>query len=162
MTVRLPLERIPERLALYQEGLAAGGHDAALQQRRMQQAAVWRHVYVAESQAQAEDALASCMLHTRHHMDHARAAYNPPDFHVDPALLNPWNNPLVADEVGVRYALDTGAVYGTPQRVAEQIAALRQAGVQHMLCQMSFGYMTHEHIMTSMRLFGTHVLPAFR
>ncbi len=162
MTVRLPLERIPERLALYQEGLAASGQDTATQQRLMQQAAVWRHVYVAESDAQAEDDLAASMLHTRQHMSHARAAYNPPDFHVDPALLNPWNSPLVADEAGVRYALDTGAVYGTPKRVTEQIAALRQAGVQHLLCQMSFGYMTHEQIMRSMHRFGEQVLPVCR
>ena len=67
LTVRLPLERIPERFKLYQEGLAAGGHDEATQQHRMQQAAIWRHVYVAESNAQAEDDLAAVMLHTRQH-----------------------------------------------------------------------------------------------
>jgi len=128
----------------------------------MQQAAVWRHVYVAESNAQAEDDLAAAMLHTRQHMGHARAAYNPPDFQVDPGLLNPWNNPLVSDAEGVRYSLDTGAVYGTSQRVADQVAALHQAGVQHLLCQMSFGYMAHDRIMASMRRFGEQVMPAFR
>jgi alkanesulfonate monooxygenase SsuD/methylene tetrahydromethanopterin reductase-like flavin-dependent oxidoreductase (luciferase family) len=162
LTVRLPLERIPERFKLYQEGLAAGGHDETTQQHRLQQAAVWRHVYVAESNAQAEDDLAAAMLHTRQHMGHARAAYNPPDFQVDPGLLNPWNNPLVSDAEGVRYSLDTGAVYGTSQRVADQVAALRQAGVQHLLCQMSFGYMAHDRIMASMRRFGEQVMPAFR
>lgn len=162
LTVRLPLARIPERLKLYQEGLAAGGHDAATQQRLMQQAAIWRHVYVAESTAEAEDDLATALLHTRQHMGHARAAYNPPDFQVDPGLLNPWNNPLVSDAEGVRYTLDTGAIYGTPQHVAEQVAALRQAGVQHLLCQMSFGYIAHDKIMASMRRFGEQVMPAFR
>jgi alkanesulfonate monooxygenase SsuD/methylene tetrahydromethanopterin reductase-like flavin-dependent oxidoreductase (luciferase family) len=162
LTVRLPLERISERLKLYQEGLAAGGHDEVTQQRLMQQAAIWRHVYVAESRAQAEDELAAAMLHTRQHMGHARAAYNPPDFQVDTALLNPWNNPLVSDAEGVRYALDSGAVYGTPQQIAEQVAALRQAGVQHLLCQMSFGYISHDKIMASMRRFGEQVMPALR
>ena len=162
LTVRLPLASIPQRLKLYQEGLAMGGHDSATQQRLLQQAAVWRHVYVAESAAQAEDELSAAMLFTRHHMHYARQAYNPADFHVDPALLNPWANPQVSDAEGLRYSLETGAVYGPPARVAEQIAALRQAGVQHLLCQMSFGGMAHDKIMASMERFGTQVMPAFR
>jgi alkanesulfonate monooxygenase SsuD/methylene tetrahydromethanopterin reductase-like flavin-dependent oxidoreductase (luciferase family) len=68
----------------------------------------------------------------------------------------------VSDDEGVRYSLETGAVYGTPQHVAEQIAALRQAGVQHLLCQLSFGYLAHEKIMASMRRFGEQVMPHFR
>lgn len=162
MTVRLALERIPERFKLYQEGLAAGGHDQATQERLLRQAAVWRYVYVADSNAQAEDDLAASMRHTRQHMAHAREAYNPADFHVDTALLNPWNNPQVADDEGIRYALDTGALYGTPRRVAEQVAALQQAGVHNLMCQMSFGYLPHDNIMASMRRFGEQVLPSFR
>jgi alkanesulfonate monooxygenase SsuD/methylene tetrahydromethanopterin reductase-like flavin-dependent oxidoreductase (luciferase family) len=53
-------------------------------------------------------------------------------------------------------------VYGTSQRVADQVAALRHAGVQHLLCQMSFGYMAHDKIMASMRRFGEQVMPALR
>lgn len=162
MTVRLPLARIPERLQLYEEGLVEGGHDAATRRRLRQQVAIWRHIYVADSQAAAEDDLAAAMLHTRQHMSQARAAYNPADFHVDVSLLNPWNNPLVADAEGVRFSLETGALYGTASQVAEQVAELHQAGVEHLLCQMSFGYMPHEKIMASMRRFGKQVLPAFR
>jgi alkanesulfonate monooxygenase SsuD/methylene tetrahydromethanopterin reductase-like flavin-dependent oxidoreductase (luciferase family) len=162
LTVRLSLDSIPERLKLYREGLETGGHAVALQEQLMQQAAVWRHVYVAESQAQAEDDLSAAMLATRHHMHHARSTYNPSDFELDPALLNPWANPEVSDTEGVRYVLETGAVYGTPARVAEQIAALRQAGVQHVLCQMSFGGMPHDRIMASMERFSTQVMPSCR
>jgi hypothetical protein len=45
--------------------------------------------------------------------------------------------------------------------VAEQVAELRQAGVGHLLCQMSFGYLDHERIKASMRRFGETVIPAF-
>jgi alkanesulfonate monooxygenase SsuD/methylene tetrahydromethanopterin reductase-like flavin-dependent oxidoreductase (luciferase family) len=162
LTVRLPLGRVRERLALYAEGLAAGGHPAPIRDRLLRDVAVWRHVYVAESQAEAEDDLAAAVLHTRQHMLHARAAWNPADFRVDPALLNPFNDPRVPDEEGVRYSLETGAICGTPRRVAEQIDELREAGVHHVLCQMSFGYLAHEKILASMGRFGTHVLPAFR
>src|SRR5947199_255346 len=79
--------------------------------------ALWRFVHIAESQAQAEDELATALLETRRHMVHARSTYNPPDFHVPSSRVNPWNDPLVSHEDGVRYSLQTGALYGTAQRV---------------------------------------------
>src|SRR5262245_12772577 len=57
LTSRLPVERIGERWALYKEGLAEGGHDEAACERLLAQAALWRNVYVAETDAQAEDEL---------------------------------------------------------------------------------------------------------
>jgi alkanesulfonate monooxygenase SsuD/methylene tetrahydromethanopterin reductase-like flavin-dependent oxidoreductase (luciferase family) len=162
VTPRIPIERIPERLALYEAGLAESGEDEATQRERRRQAGIWRYVHVAESQAQAEDELAAALLHTRQHMMHAREAYNPPDFHVDPSLLNPWTDPRVPDDEGVRYSLDTGSLFGTPARVAEQVAALRDAGAHHLLCQMSYGHLPHATLMASMRRFGEQVMKKFR
>ena len=162
MTPRIPVARIPERLALYDEGLADGGFDEATCVRLRRDVAVWRHVYVGESQAEAEDTLAAAVLATRHHMLHARAAFNPDDFRVDPALLNPFNDPAVSDEEGVRWSLDTGALCGTPARVAEQLRELADSGVRHLLAQLSFGYLPHEKIVRSMRRFAADVMPRFR
>jgi alkanesulfonate monooxygenase SsuD/methylene tetrahydromethanopterin reductase-like flavin-dependent oxidoreductase (luciferase family) len=162
MTPRIPIARIPERLALYDDGLVEGGHDAATRARLREQAAIWRHVYVGESQAEAEDTLRGAVLHTRQHMIHARTAYNPSDFHVDPAFLNPFTDPAVPDDEGVRWSLETGALCGTAERVAEQVAELREAGVGHLLCQLSFGYLPHDRIVASMRRFAACVMPRFR
>ena len=162
LTSRIPLGTIPERLRLYEEGLAAGGHPPAVRARLREDVAVWRHVYVAPSQAQAEDELAGTLAHTRRHMLEARAAHNPDDYRVDPAVVNPFNDPQVSEGEAVRFSLATGALYGTPERVAEQVAALRDAGVHHVLAQMSFGYLGHERIVASMRRFGDLVMPAFR
>src|SRR5215475_2029380 len=51
---RIPLARMPERLTLYETGLAESGLDAPAQARLREQAALWRFVHVAASQAQAE------------------------------------------------------------------------------------------------------------
>jgi hypothetical protein len=91
---RIPLPRVPERLTLYNEGLAESGLDTAAQARLREQVALWRFVHVADSQAQAEDELTSALLRTRGHMIHARATHNPPDFHVDDARVNAWNDPV--------------------------------------------------------------------
>jgi len=162
MTARIPLARIRERIELYEAGLAESVLDAATRQRRREEAAVWRFVYVAESQARAEDELGAALLETRRHMVHARATHNPADYTVEASRTNPWNDPLIRHEDGVRYSLETGALCGTARRVAEQIAELREAGVHHVLCQMTCGYLPHPQIMASMRRFGEDVAPRFR
>jgi alkanesulfonate monooxygenase SsuD/methylene tetrahydromethanopterin reductase-like flavin-dependent oxidoreductase (luciferase family) len=162
MIARIPLARVPERLALYDAGLAESGLDAQGQGRLRALAALWRFVHVAESQARAEDELAGALLATRRHMVHARATHNPADYSVDTTRVNPWNDPRVSDEDGVRYSLESSSLYGTPQRVAERLAELRDAGIQHVLCQMSYGYLPHAAIKDSMRRFGEAVMPRFR
>ena len=162
LMARLPLARVPERLALYEAGLAESGLDDTAQRRLREQAALWRFVHVADSQARAEDELAAALRGTRHHMVHARAAHNPPGFAVDVSRVNPWNDPRVSDEDGMRHALAEMALYGTERRVAEQMAELRDAGVHHVLCQLSTGYLSHARVMESMRRFGNEVIPRFR
>jgi alkanesulfonate monooxygenase SsuD/methylene tetrahydromethanopterin reductase-like flavin-dependent oxidoreductase (luciferase family) len=162
MMARIPLARVPERLALYEAGLADSGLAADTRHGLRERAALWRFVHVAESQAQAEDELAAALRETRRHMVHARATHNPVDFRVDSSRVNPWNDPLASDEDGVRYSLQTAALYGTAQRVADQVAELRDAGVHHVLCQMSYGYLPHATILESMRRFGERVMPRFR
>src|SRR3954447_24766182 len=139
LTARLPVARIRERWAAYASGLEAGGPDLATRARLLAQSALWRNVYVAESDAQAEDELSALLLRTRTHMMHVRAAYNPPGFAIDPAMLNPWADPAVGDSEAIKYVLETGSLFGSPGRVSDQVAELRDAGVMHLLCQTGFG-----------------------
>ena len=104
----------------------------------------------------------AALLGTRRHMVHARQTNNPADFHVEVNRVNPWNDPHVSHEDGVRYSLQTSTLYGTPQRVADQVAELRDAGLHHVLCQISYGYLPHRTIVESMRRFGEVVAPRFR
>lgn len=161
LTARLPVDKIAERWAMYDQGLAEGGHDEATRQRLRQQNALWRNVYVAESDAQAEDELSEFLREMRHHMMHVRGALNPPDFTPDPSVINVWTDAGAGDEVAVPYVLETGSIYGSPKTVREKVAELRDAGVQHLLCQTAFGDMSQEHTLRSMRLFGEEVMPAF-
>src|SRR5262245_48820691 len=162
LMARIPLARVPERLALYGTGLDESGLDASTRTERLRQAALWRFVHVADSQAQAEDELAAALHQGRHHSVHARATHNPADFRVESTRVNPWNDPRLSDETGVRYALEESSLYGTAARVSEQLAALRDAGVGHILCQMTSGEMPHTIALGSMRRFGEQVMPKFR
>ena len=62
----------------------------------------------------------------------------------------------------IPFVLQTGSLYGSPARVREQVAELRDVGVQHLLCQTGFGAMSHDQNMASMRRFGEQVMPAFK
>jgi alkanesulfonate monooxygenase SsuD/methylene tetrahydromethanopterin reductase-like flavin-dependent oxidoreductase (luciferase family) len=128
----------------------------------LEQSALWRNVYVAESDAQAEDELAELLTGAREHMMHVREAFNPKDFKIDPQTLNAWTDPLVSHGDGVAMAMATGSIFGAPARVREQIAELRDVGVRHLLCQTGFGAMGHDQNLTSMRRFGQEVMPAFQ
>ena len=160
LTVRLPLAQVGARLAEYAAGLRVSGLDRAAQARLVREAAIWRWVYVGESRAAAEDDLVAALVLTRRHMHEVRHDLNPSDFRVDPAMLNPWTDPSHSEEEGIRFALRSGTLIGTARDVAEGVAELRDAGVGHLLCQMSFGYLEHERIKRSMRRFET-VLKAF-
>ena len=161
LTARLPVERIKERWATYTAGIDEGGHDSATKARLLAQSALWRNVYVAESDAEAEDTLSALLVETRAHMMHVREAYNPDDFEPEPATLNAWTDPKVPDSEAVPFVLRTGSLYGSAKRVREQVAELRDVGVQHLLCQTGFGAMDHVQNLASMRRFGEQVMPAF-
>ncbi|MGE0222781.1 MAG: LLM class flavin-dependent oxidoreductase [Acetobacteraceae bacterium] len=162
LTSRLAVARIRERWQLYQSGLEAGGHDERTRARLMEQIALWRNVYVADSDAQAEDELSALLLETRAHMMHVRDAYNPADFRIDPVMLNAWTDPGVGESEALAFMMSSGCLYGSPARVREQVAELRDVGVRHLLCQTGFGDMSHEANIASMRRFGEHVMPWFR
>ena len=162
LTSRLGLSALKERWKLYSEGLEAGGHDEVTRRQRLAQAALWRNVYVAESDAQAEDEISTFLLRARAHINHVRAELNPADFEVDPALLNPWVDPGACESDALKFALEGGSIYGSPTRVQEEFAALRDAGIEHVLCQFGFGDMPHQHVMASMSRFSERIVPPLR
>lgn len=161
LAARLPVPLIRERWALYREGLGEGGHDAATRADLMAKTALWRFVYIAESDEQAHKELTGHLTRTREHMMHVRGSLNPPDFAPDPATLNAWSDPTVGHAEGVALALETGSLFGSPATVRRGVAELRDAGVEHLLCQTGFGDMSHAATLASMRRFAAEVMPEF-
>ena len=161
LTARLPVSSIASRWKLYQEGMDEGGHGIDFQNQLLQKNALWRNVYVAESDAQAEDELNIMLIKTRQHMMEVREALNPKDFVINPETLSLWTDPSVSHEEGAAMAIKTGSIFGSPKKVKEQVAELHDAGVRHLLCQTGFGDMDSDRNLTSMRLFGNEVMPSF-
>ena len=59
------------------------------------------------------------------------------------------------DQTGLRGAI------GTPAQLREFLRRYEEAGVDQLIFVMQAGHNRHEHIMESIELFGTEVLPEF-
>jgi alkanesulfonate monooxygenase SsuD/methylene tetrahydromethanopterin reductase-like flavin-dependent oxidoreductase (luciferase family) len=58
--------------------------------------------------------------------------------------------------------LDSALLIGSPETVAEKVAALQGAGVGEVVCWMNFGGLPTDSVRRSMRLFAERVIPRFR
>ena len=67
------------------------------------------------------------------------------------------SSPPPAQEV-----LEHAFLAGSPKRVAEQIAELKEAGVRNLMLTVNVGEMPREQVESSLRLFGEKVLPRFK
>lgn len=162
LTARLPVEVIGQRWEAYRGGMAEAGLDAEAQADLLTRSGVWRNVHIADSAAEAEDGLRYWLGKTRAHMMHVRAELNPPDFEIDPAVLNPWTDPSVDQETAIESILPTGCIYGTAETVRGQVEELRDAGVGHLVCQTAFDEMPYEIAADMLGRLGRDVMPAFR
>jgi alkanesulfonate monooxygenase SsuD/methylene tetrahydromethanopterin reductase-like flavin-dependent oxidoreductase (luciferase family) len=145
------LETLRHRLQRYRETMLEEGFAVAAVEQALEATWAQRGLYVADSDDEALEGAAVALRRYRHHLDEARRLYNP-------GGLPPRQPgaPLPPAEV-VEHAF----VAGTPQRVAEQIAALQHAGVRNLLLNVNVGQLPPEQVERSMRLFGEKVLPCF-
>jgi alkanesulfonate monooxygenase SsuD/methylene tetrahydromethanopterin reductase-like flavin-dependent oxidoreductase (luciferase family) len=107
-----------------------------------------RHVYVAETDAEAEAA--------------ARPAYR---FWYN-SLVKLWRDfrstPIAfTDDLEVARQRNA-AIVGSPDTVREQVARFaEESGCNYLVCSFAFGTLTHEQAARSLDLFATKVMPAF-
>ena len=130
-----PLSRLAEQTRAYREAWAAAGHAG------MPEAYLQVPVYVADTQQRAEtEAEAGMMRFSSYRADLMRG-------------------PLSYAEV-----LEDKGIVGTPDRVAARIAELREgAGLAGISAEINPGsLMSHEQVMTSLRLYCREVMPRFK
>ena len=125
------LEEIGAVIAEYRSGREAAGHTAPLDD----DAVVALHTYVAETDDEARA--------------HAAAPF---DLYVDTRL---YAKSQVYDDI-LRSRL---GLFGSVERVVDQIVELHGMGVPHLMLMMNFGNMAQEHVHRSMRLMTEEVIP---
>ncbi len=72
-------------------------------------------------------------------------------------------DPSVLAKITVDDVLERGTAFGTPDRVIEVLKTyMHRLGGSHFLAQMRVGGLEHEKVLSSMRLFSEHVMPALK
>lgn len=146
------LDTLRQRLQRYQEAMLTAGFEAEAVEKALDETWAQRALYVAESNDEALEVATIALKRYRHHLDESRRRYNPGGL----PPRNPDAPPSPNETV------EHAFLAGTPRRVAEQVAALRDAGVRNLLLNVNVGQMLPEQVERSMQLFGEKVLPRFR
>jgi alkanesulfonate monooxygenase SsuD/methylene tetrahydromethanopterin reductase-like flavin-dependent oxidoreductase (luciferase family) len=143
------VETLRHRLQLYRGTMLESGFSAAEVETALDQNWAQRGLYVSENDAEALETADLALKRYRAHLLAARQKYNPGGEPPAP----PGRTPTAAEVV------EHAFLAGSPQRVAEQIAELREAGVRNLLLNVNVGQISPDKVERSMRLFGDKVLP---
>jgi alkanesulfonate monooxygenase SsuD/methylene tetrahydromethanopterin reductase-like flavin-dependent oxidoreductase (luciferase family) len=143
-----------QRMLLYRDTLREVGLDDATIAVRMDECWVWRNVYVAETDAEAERIAVPAFIAMHEH----RVAMRNRIYAEQKASILPMPPAGAAppSHASVEHAL----VYGSPATVAEKLAPLKATGVGGLIMQFRLGPMSYEQTAASLTLFNDKVIPA--
>jgi alkanesulfonate monooxygenase SsuD/methylene tetrahydromethanopterin reductase-like flavin-dependent oxidoreductase (luciferase family) len=146
------LETTSRRVALYRETMLEAGYDEAAVAANLAASWVWRNVFIAETDAEAERV--GIPIFDRMTSDRAemRNRYGASGLRIVPVDNLP----------GGRKARGEGLLYGAPARVAEDYAALERLGIGGVINTFRLGAMPHEMAAENLTRFMREVAPSFR
>jgi alkanesulfonate monooxygenase SsuD/methylene tetrahydromethanopterin reductase-like flavin-dependent oxidoreductase (luciferase family) len=142
------------RIELYREAMLAAGHNEDRVARNLENCWVWRNVFVAETEAEAE----LIGVPAFQAMVESRAALrNRIYLETGMRIEVP-----ASDLPSARASVEHGFIYGSPGRVAEAIADIDRLGIGGVIATFRLGPMPHKAAANSLRLFIQQVAPEFR
>jgi alkanesulfonate monooxygenase SsuD/methylene tetrahydromethanopterin reductase-like flavin-dependent oxidoreductase (luciferase family) len=142
------------RFGLYLEAMAEAGFDHDRIAHNLDDCWVWRNVFVAGTDAEAERVggpAFAAMAASRAEMRNRIYRETGQRIEVPPS-----------DLPSARANVEHGFICGSPARVAEAIAEIDDLGVGGVIASFRLGPLPHEAAVDSLRLFMTEVAPRFR
>ena len=150
-------EQAREHIDLYRNTMLSSGFDEQAVERNIDQCWMWRDAYVAETDERARDEFIPGFERSDAMLKETVARWSPPD-EVAPRPRRSLRE-IYGDSVNPEHS---NILLGSPQRMKEWIAELRDAGVPNLLLTHRGGVVTPEQGMNSMRLLAEKVMPHFR
>ncbi len=148
------LETTRQRFELYRKTLRAHGCDDAKVARLIDECWVWRNVFVAETDAEAERIGVPLFKQ----MQEQRTAMRERVFREQGVRLQSTVPGPTAP--AARTVVEHGLIYGSPATVAEQLAAIDAIGVGGLIATFRLGPMPYDVVANSLKLFAEKVIPA--
>jgi len=142
------------RVELYREAMRDAGYGEKRIARNLAECWVWRNVFVAESDAEAE----RLGVPVFRAMVEARAALRNRIFRETGQRIAVPESDLPS----ARATVEHGFIHGSPARVAEAMTEIDELGVGGVIASFRLGAMPHETAVNSLRLFMGRVAPQMR
>ena len=146
-------ETTKQRMDLYRTTMAEAGYDDAAIARSVADSWVWRNIFVADTDAEAEAVGVPHFRAMRVYLSDNRARMNTPE-------------ELAAQAAAVtgtaRDSVDHGLIHGSPETVCGRLEALNKIGVGGVIIHFRLGAMPYDAAAHSLRLFAEKVAPQFR
>jgi len=142
------------RMALFCETMRGLGMDEAEVAAKADECWVWRNVYVAETDAEAERVAEPAFVQMHEH----RVAMRKRIYAEQGASILPM--PAEGAAPPAHASVEHALVYGSPATVAEKLAPLKATGVGGLIMQFRLGPMSYEQTAASLQLFTHKVIPA--
>jgi alkanesulfonate monooxygenase SsuD/methylene tetrahydromethanopterin reductase-like flavin-dependent oxidoreductase (luciferase family) len=142
------------RIELYRRTMRASGYDEHTIARNLAECWVWRNVFVAETDAEAE----RVGVPVFRAMVESRAALRNRIFRETGLRIAVPESDLPS----ARASVEHGFIHGSPERVAEAMADIDALGIGGVIASFRLGPMPHETAANSLRLFMQRVAPEVR
>ena len=141
------------RMELYRQTLREIGMDEAAVAANVEQCWVWRNVFVAETDAEAERIAVPAFeaMHTH------RSAMRERVYREQGVSIVPMPPPGTAP--AARMVVEHSLIYGSPATVAEKLAQVAAIGVGGAIMQFRLGPMAYDDVAQSLTLFQQKVAP---
>jgi alkanesulfonate monooxygenase SsuD/methylene tetrahydromethanopterin reductase-like flavin-dependent oxidoreductase (luciferase family) len=141
------------RLDLYRRTLREQGMDDAAVARTVEQCWVWRNVFVAETDAEAERiALPAFEAMHEHRVAMRKRVYEEQGVSIVPM-------PALGAAPAARTVVEHSLIYGSPATVAEKLAQVAAIGVGGAIMQFRLGPMSYDDVAQSLTMFMQKVAP---
>ena len=152
-------EQAREHINLYRDTVLSAGFDEQAVEHNLDQCWMWRDAYVAESNDQAVEEFVSGMERVDAVLNAVRAQWNPES---ESEMPRPVRG--IQDTYGGDSSTPFTSAYltGSPERIKEWIADLRDAGVRNILLTHRGGVVSVEGGKNSIRLLAEKVFPYFK
>jgi alkanesulfonate monooxygenase SsuD/methylene tetrahydromethanopterin reductase-like flavin-dependent oxidoreductase (luciferase family) len=141
-----------QRLERYRQAMSEAGYDDEAISRNVGDTWVWRNIFVADTDSEAESVGISCFRAMRAFLSDNRLRLNTPE---EQALQ------AAAMQGAARDSVDHGLIHGSPEKVCEELGDLYQMGVGGVIIHFRLGPMSWEAAENSLRLFAEKVSPEF-
>lgn len=146
-------ETTVKRLRQYQTTMSEAGHSDETVAQSMADSWVWRNIFVADTDAEAEKLGIPYFREMRAYLQTNRDKMN------TTAELQAQATGAVG---AARNSLEHGVIVGSPETVSERLQAVNDSGVGGVIIHFRLGAMPYDLNSHSMKLFAEQVMPNFK